>query len=80
MGDLIPAEELARSAVELVKATEAPLQRAVALRELASVLHLAGKLDEARSATVEAKSLYVAKGDRVMADRCEEMTERLSRP
>jgi ATP/maltotriose-dependent transcriptional regulator MalT len=79
VGDLIPAEELARSAVALVKSTEAPLQRAVALRELAAVLHLAGKIDEAREASAEAMSLYAAKGDRVMVARCLELADRLDR-
>ena len=72
-GDFALAEELARIAVDLVKPTEAPPQQAVALRELAEVLHLAGKADEARQAIAEALALYTAKGDRVMADRCREL-------
>ena len=74
-GDLVQAEELARAAVELVRATEAPLQKAVAFRELAGVLRLVGKSGEAQQAIEEAIALYAAKGDGVMAARCREWAE-----
>lgn len=66
-GDFAHAEELARGALELVRTSESPSLQAEALTELASVLNLAGKVDEAREAIAEATSLYVAKGDIVSA-------------
>jgi class 3 adenylate cyclase/tetratricopeptide (TPR) repeat protein len=66
-GDLAHAEELARSAVELVRQTEAPLFHADALAELASVLHVAGKTEAALSTNSEAIGLYTAKGNAVSA-------------
>ena len=57
------AEELARTAVEMVLATEAPNIKADALSELASVLYLGGKIDEARRAAGQAMSLYEQKGN-----------------
>ncbi len=66
-GALREAEELARSAVDLVRRTEAPVLQADALAELAVVLHVAGRLDEARQTIAEAIALYEAKGNRVAA-------------
>ncbi len=47
-GDVALAEELARSAYEMVRETEALLFKAETLFELASVLRIAGKSSEAR--------------------------------
>ncbi|WP_298830397.1 adenylate/guanylate cyclase domain-containing protein [uncultured Piscinibacter sp.] len=69
-GELQQAEGLARSAVELARRTESPMLQADALAELAAVLALAGRLDEALGHRAEALSLYEAKGNRVMAQRC----------
>jgi len=69
-GDHAVAEELARTAVELVSRTEASTLRADALVELAEVLRVAGRLEQARLAIEEANSLYAAKGDIVSSDRC----------
>jgi len=66
-GALREAEELARSAVDLVRRTEAPVLQADALAELAVVLCVAGRLDEARQTIAEAIALYEAKGNRVAA-------------
>lgn len=63
------AEELARSAIELIGEAEAPALRADALAELTSVLRLAGKHSEAQRATDEALALYRAKGNIVAAAR-----------
>jgi tetratricopeptide (TPR) repeat protein len=62
------AEELARSALELVRQTEAPTLQADALCELASVLQLNGKTDEARQVIDEAIDLYRSKGNVVSAE------------
>jgi class 3 adenylate cyclase/tetratricopeptide (TPR) repeat protein len=76
-GQLEQAEELARSAVEFVRQTEAPVLQADALADLAAVLKLAGKQTEARSALYEATELYAAKGDVVSTARCKKMAEEL---
>jgi class 3 adenylate cyclase/tetratricopeptide (TPR) repeat protein len=68
-GDLAAAETLARHAVELVRRSEAPLLQADALAELAVVLKIAGRRDEARAAIEEAIALYGAKGNVVSAAR-----------
>ena len=69
-GDTVLAEGLARSALEMVRRTEAPVLQADTLSELASVLRLAGKTDEARQTIGEALALYSAKGNIVAAARC----------
>jgi tetratricopeptide (TPR) repeat protein len=69
-GDFEQAEELARKAVELVRQTESPMLQADALAELAVVLSVAGRHDEARPHRAEAIALYEAKGNRVMAEYC----------
>lgn len=68
-GDTALAEELARTAVEIFRGTEAPDLQADSLSELAAVLHLAGKDGEAHSAMDEAIALYTAKGNVVAAAR-----------
>jgi tetratricopeptide (TPR) repeat protein len=61
-GGAAEAEELARAAVSIVRAAEAPHLTADALTELASVLQIAGKVDDARSAANEAVELFKLKG------------------
>jgi tetratricopeptide (TPR) repeat protein len=68
-GNPILAEELARTALEMVRKTEAPSMQADALAELAAVLRLGGKPDEARSVIDEAIALYASKGNVVAASR-----------
>ena len=63
------AEELARTALEMARRTEAPCLQADVIAELASVLHLAGKSCEARDVIGEAIALYSAKGNIVSAAR-----------
>lgn len=70
-GDHALAEDLARTAVELVTRTEAPGLQADALAELAEVLKLAGKFDDARRANDQAIALYDAKGNIVLTARCQ---------
>jgi tetratricopeptide (TPR) repeat protein len=69
-GDFDQAEALARTAVQLIRTTEAPVLQAEALSELATVLSLAGKLDEASQVIREAITLYATKGNTVLAVRC----------
>jgi class 3 adenylate cyclase len=68
-GDLQHGEELARTAVDIVLQTEAPNFKADAFAELATVLRLCGKNDEARKAVGEAIGLYSSKGNLVAAAR-----------
>ena len=68
-GEIAQAEELARSAVDLVRGTEAPMLQADALAELAAVLRAADRPDEAQRTIAEAIALYEAKGNRVAAQR-----------
>jgi tetratricopeptide (TPR) repeat protein len=68
-GALAAAEDLARSAVGQARQTEVPVLLADTLVELASVLGIAGRSDEAREAFEEAIALYTAKGDRMSAAR-----------
>ncbi|HWH84295.1 MAG TPA: AAA family ATPase, partial [Burkholderiaceae bacterium] len=68
-GDLVAAEALAGSALELAAQTEDPVCRADALSELAAVLAIAGRTDEALQRVSEAFAVYSAKGDVVSAAR-----------
>jgi tetratricopeptide (TPR) repeat protein len=69
-GQFTEAEGLARTAVELARKTEAPFHQAEALYELAVVLSLVRKTDEARETIEQAISLHKRKGNIVMATRC----------
>lgn len=68
-GQLARAEELARTAVDMVLTTESPNIKADALAELASVLRLCGKSAEARHVVGQAIELYEQKGNIVSASR-----------
>jgi class 3 adenylate cyclase/tetratricopeptide (TPR) repeat protein len=68
-GQLDEAEALARSAVEMALQSDAPTAQADTLMELASVLRIAGREDQARAALGRARALYLAKGDRISAAR-----------
>ena len=61
-GEAGEAEELARAAVSIVQNAEAPHLTADALVELASVLQIVGKIDEARRTAGEAVELFRRKG------------------
>ena len=68
-GDLGLAEDLAMTAVSMVRDSEAPELKADALCELATVLQLAGRREEARAAAGEAIELYTAKGSAYSVNR-----------
>jgi class 3 adenylate cyclase/tetratricopeptide (TPR) repeat protein len=68
-GDFTRAEELAREAVALGDAAEMLTAQADAYADLAEVLRLAGKEDEAKTAIDEAIARYERKGHRVGARR-----------
>ncbi len=56
------AERLAGEAVELLRETDALVMKADALVDLAEVLRLAGRRDDASAALAEARALYALKG------------------
>jgi class 3 adenylate cyclase/tetratricopeptide (TPR) repeat protein len=71
-GDLAGAEALARAALELAGGSEAPVLQADTLVELAGVLRLAGREDEAAAQAHAAVVLYTAKGDVVSQQRAQD--------
>ncbi|MEO6061673.1 MAG: hypothetical protein ABIQ99_07030, partial [Thermoflexales bacterium] len=68
-GDLVVAEALARDALALARQTDMPVLQADAWAELATVLGMAGRYDEARQSMREAIEQYVSKGDIVSTAR-----------
>jgi predicted ATPase/class 3 adenylate cyclase len=76
-GSLAEAESLARSAVELSQQSDAPQMQADTLSELAAVLKVAGRVDEARQCIDAAIAIYRAKGDIVSAARATAWTASL---
>jgi ATP/maltotriose-dependent transcriptional regulator MalT len=80
LGDTHEAESLARSAVELSQRSDASQLQADCLSELASVLSLAGRKNEARSTIGEAIAIYKAKGDLVSTARAESWASTLQAP
>lgn len=78
-GELAIAEELARRAVDLVQETESPMLKAETQAELASVLALASRPDEARVAIAQAIAQFGTKGDRVSVARYTAWARRLPR-
>jgi len=67
-GDADDAERLAREAVAIAEPTQHS-HRAASLSDLAVVLELVGKPDDARDALEQALDLYERKGNVVMAER-----------
>jgi tetratricopeptide (TPR) repeat protein len=78
-GDLIEAERLARSAIELVAQTDSLNDHATVLAGLAEVLILAGKREQAAASLQEALALYERKGNLVMAKRARERLTELQK-
>ena len=68
-GTLDEAEQLAHAAVALGEQTDAISLRGDSLVDLAEVLELAGKADEAVLALEQALALYERKGNLVMVER-----------
>jgi ATP/maltotriose-dependent transcriptional regulator MalT len=78
-GQLAEAEAMARSAHEKASRTEMPSLRGYALTELASVLQLAARIEEARATLGEATAIYENKGDIVSAARTKRMLAAMER-
>ena len=71
-GMLPEAEALAREAVELLAPTDGVVPKLAAQADLARILVLAGREDEARSLIEDARAMAERKGSRVMVDRLDE--------
>jgi tetratricopeptide (TPR) repeat protein len=78
LGEMGEAEELAREALELVDRTDAVNQRADVRLDLAQVLSLGGRLDQAVEVAEEAVRLYQQKGNTVSARRGLTMVEQFA--
>jgi len=72
------AESMARSAVELLAGTDAPRSRADTLSELATVLAICGRYDEARETISEAIAIYRLKENIVSAKRATAWADQVS--
>jgi class 3 adenylate cyclase/tetratricopeptide (TPR) repeat protein len=66
------AERLAREAVEIVASTDMTNDHADTVMDLAEVLALAGRADDAAAAITQAVELYERKGNAVSAERARE--------
>jgi class 3 adenylate cyclase/tetratricopeptide (TPR) repeat protein len=75
-GRLAEAEELARAAVAIVDVTDLLDLHGDALLDLADVLRLAGREQEARESAEAALDLYLRKGNEVAADRARALLAR----
>ena len=77
-GEGSQAEQLAREGQELIEKTEFALYHALALLDLAEVLRLAGKADEAVKAAEGALALFERKGNIVMAEHTRTLVAELA--
>ena len=78
-GNTTLAEELARTALELARRTEAPACRPTPYRNSRQCCGFPGKVDEARQVIGEAIALYTSKGDVVSAARSKAVGRRTRR-
>ena len=72
-GSLAEAEALAREAVELLAPTDGIVTKVAATTDLARILLLAGRDEEARALIEDARGMAERKGSRVMVDRLDEL-------
>src|SRR5262249_32694077 len=77
-GELIEAERLIREALALLEQTDMLNEQADARMDLAEVLGLARKTDEAGAAPAQALGLYERKGNLVTAERARAALARLN--
>jgi predicted ATPase len=78
-GDLTAAMELAQAAAELVSQTESPVLQADTLFELATVLLIGKRTDDARATAERAATIYGAKGDIVSTSRTQRWITQLAK-
>ena len=77
-GKTSEAESMARSAVDLLAGSDAPQMRADTLSELAAVLAICGRPDEARKTISDAIAIYRLKGDIVSSRRAVAWSDQIS--
>jgi class 3 adenylate cyclase/tetratricopeptide (TPR) repeat protein len=77
-GEFPQAEQLVREGKEMIEKTDYVMPQADALLDLAEVLRLAGRVEEAVGAAEEALALFEAKGNVVMAERTRALAATLS--
>jgi len=78
-GKIAEAQSLARAALDRARQTEMPGLHGLALVEFATVLHVAGRVDEACAAVGEAIAIYAAKGDIVSTARSKDLLASMER-
>jgi tetratricopeptide (TPR) repeat protein len=79
-GEFDAARQLAREAVPFAEQTDALAALGDALMDLAEVVELAGRREEAAAETEKALSLYQRKGNLVMAERARTRLAEISAP
>jgi class 3 adenylate cyclase len=72
-GSFGEAEMLAREAVQLLAPTDGVVAKVAASSDLARILLLAGRDDDARALIAKTRALAARKGSRVMVDRLDEL-------
>jgi len=77
-GKTAEAQLLAQAALERARMTQMPGLHGLALVEFATVLHLAGRVDEACPAVGEAIAIYSEKGDVVSTARSKDLLARIA--
>ena len=77
-GEVEEAHALAREAVRIAEATDLLNTQGDALSDLAEVLSLGGRRDEAAAALEQATALYEQKGNRVSLDRARTAAQQLA--
>jgi tetratricopeptide (TPR) repeat protein len=76
-GEFEEAVRRAREAVDIMAPTDHLLQKGEVLRDLAEVLHLAGRREEALEAARECLAVHQQKGNMVSADRVRTFIEEI---
>jgi hypothetical protein len=77
-GQAVEAEALARDGVAIIKQTDYILYHADALTDLAEVLRLQERVEEATATAKEARGLYARKGNVVAAGKLHALVEELA--
>jgi len=78
-GKTAEAQSLARAALERARQTQMPYLHGLALVAFATVLQVAGHVDEARAVVGEAIAIYAAKGDIVSTARSKDLLASMER-
>jgi ATP/maltotriose-dependent transcriptional regulator MalT len=77
-GEFEAAEKLSREAIAIATRTDFVDTHAAVMMDLAEVLRLAGRIEEAPEAAAEALRLYEGKGNSVFAERARKLIDELT--